>query len=435
MGKILVYGMGKTGKAVVDFLVSNGISDFIMVDKEEGVYNKDVIIPEERIKKFKTDIELVIKSPGVSKKQVREYVGDDVEIISEIEFAYRILKDKGIKAKIIAITGTDGKTTASIISYNILLSKYEAVLCGNVGIPFISKIEKIKDDSVVVLELSSYQLEDIRDFHPHTSVILNLGKDHLDRYNSVEEYWKAKMNILINQNSDDFVILNKDDKNILSYIDRSSLSSSVLYFTTKDDISAYVYVDSGYIVIGDEAIDIKDIYIPFEHFSDSILAAISIGRLYGVDVGDMGRVLERFRGVPHRFEFIGIHKGRKIVNDSKATTVSSVMKALKTLSHTNDIVLILGGLYKEGDFYKIADEVKKRNIRVVIYGDAIEKLSKFFKDISYEKHRDFDEAIKRAWQISKDGDIILLSPGCASWDQHENFEERGDRFLELIRKI
>jgi UDP-N-acetylmuramoylalanine--D-glutamate ligase len=434
MGKVLIYGMGKTGKAVVDFLSKQGIENYIMVDEEEGIYNKDVIISPDRINKFKKDVELVVKSPGIPISEVKKYI-DNVEIISEIEFAYRALEKKGVSPKIIAITGTDGKTTASVIAYNILLSKYDAVLCGNVGIPFISKVDKINQDTVVVLELSSYQLEDINMFSSYISVILNLKKDHLDRYDSIGDYWEAKMNIIKNQEKGDFFIINKDDDVLASLIKEREILPTLISFSREVDVSSYVYVEGDYIVLGDEAIDINDIYIPFEHFSDSILGAISVAKLMGVKVSDMVRVLSRFKGIPHRFEFIGMHKGRKVINDSKATTVSSVMKALNTLGHTNDIVLIMGGLYKDGDFGIIGDEIKKRGIRLVLYGSAINNLLRFFDGISYEKRENFDDAVRIAWKISKKEDIILLSPGCASWDQHENFEERGDRFLELIRKI
>jgi UDP-N-acetylmuramoylalanine--D-glutamate ligase len=421
--RVLVVGLAKTGLSTAIFLKERRaivkVSE-IRLDSEIKEMTKkcvelgiEVEAGEHNIDSFlKSD--LIVLSPGVPLyiEPVKKAIDKGIMVISEIELAYSF-----IKSPIIAITGTNGKTTTTTIIGEILKKSFNDVYVGgNIGNPLIGGLNG--DWKYVVVEVSSFQLEGIRYFKPYIAILLNISNDHLDRYRSIEEYREAKFRIFMNQNHNDFAIL-RDDLRDYS----KNIMANKIYFSI-NDVKNNIYSE----------FSLKNIKLKGPHNIENVMAAIIVAKILKCPDDYVYEVLSGFNGLPHRLEFVGMFNGISFYNDSKGTNVDSVYKALQ--SFRGPIILIAGGRDKGGDFGLLTNLIKERVKKIILIGEAKEKI---YRSINGIKEtfllENLKDAVRLAYRMGNKGDVILLSPGCSSFDMFKNYEERGNRFKEAVYKI
>ena len=381
------------------------------------------------------NITLIIISPGVpqSISLIEEAKKRKIKIIGEIEFAYNLLPDRNY----IAITGTDGKTTTVNLIYNIVRSFKKARLLGNVGNTFSKEIETIEEDEDIILELSSFQLETIENFHPHISAILNIAEDHLDRYKDIEDYFDAKKNIYKNQNENDFLILNYDNifTNRLYNELKEKGKFNILTFSTKNKNATIYYNDSNeYIYYQNKKLfSIKNRKLFGIHNVENILVSVLASLKNNIPVNYIKNAINNFKGIEHRLELVETINNVMYINDSKATSMNAVTSALK--SFDKNIILIMGGRNKNIDFAPLSDIINERVKKLILTGEAAEILNDMILSDKKIIIKDFTDAFNYVSSLAVSGDIVLLSPGCASFDSFKNYEERGKYFKSLVYKL
>lgn len=382
------------------------------------------------------DITLIIISPGVPQSIdiVKEAKKRNIKVIGEIEFAYNLIPDRNY----ISVTGTDGKTTTVNLIYSIINSYKKARLLGNVGNTFSKEVESIEKDEDIVLELSSFQLETVDNFHSHISVILNIAEDHLDRYKDIEDYFNAKKNITKNQNSNDFLILNYDNFYTNRYynelIKTKDIAFNVLTFSTKyREANLYYNNEDECLYYNAEKIfSIAKRKLLGMHNIENILASVLACIEDNIPIEYIDKAVNNFQSIEHRLEFVKEIDGVRYINDSKATSMSAVMSALK--SFDKDIILIMGGINKGIDFKPLKSIIEDRVKKLILTGEASEDLNKMIDVSNKIIIKDFTEAFDYAKKIAVKGDTVLLSPGCASFDSFKNYEERGKYFKSLVNR-
>ena len=382
------------------------------------------------------DITLIIISPGVPQSIdiVKEAKKRNIKVIGEIEFAYNLIPDRNY----ISVTGTDGKTTTVNLIYSIINSYKKARLLGNVGNTFSKEVESIEKDEDIVLELSSFQLETVDNFHSHISVILNIAEDHLDRYKDIEDYFNAKKNITKNQNSNDFLILNYDNSYTNRYynelIKTKDIAFNVLTFSTKyREANLYYNSEDECLYYNDEKIfSIAKRKLLGMHNIENILASVLACIKDNIPIEYIDKAVNNFKSIEHRLEFVKEIDGVRYINDSKATSMSAVMSALK--SFDKNIILIMGGRNKGIDFKPLKSIIEDRVKKLILTGEASEDLNKMIDVSNKIIIKDFTEAFDYAKKIAVKGDTVLLSPGCASFDSFKNYEERGKYFKSLVNR-
>ena len=382
------------------------------------------------------DITLIIISPGVPQSIdiVKEAKKRNIKVIGEIEFAYNLIPDRNY----ISVTGTDGKTTTVNLIYSIINSYKKARLLGNVGNTFSKEVESIEKDEDIVLELSSFQLETVDNFHSHISVILNIAEDHLDRYKDIEDYFNAKKNITKNQNSNDFLILNYDNSYTNRYynelIKTKDIAFNVLTFSTKCKKANLYYnsEDECLYYNGEKLFSIAKRQLLGMHNIENILASVLACLKDNIPVEYIDKAVNNFKSIEHRLEFVKEINGVKYINDSKATSMSAVMSALKAFD--KNIILIMGGRNKGIDFKPLKSIIEERVKKLILTGEASEDLNKMIDVSNKIIIKDFTEAFDYAKKIAVKGDTVLLSPGCASFDSFKNYEERGKYFKSLVNR-
>lgn len=442
--KISILGAVRSGVSAAKLALTNGAIPFVSDIAE----NEDLHASCEELGSFGIECELgnhssrifdcdfLITSPGVPDKApiLIEAKDKGIKIISEIEFASWFCK-----GNIIGITGTNGKTTTTSLCSHVLNSAgKKCYAAGNIGIPFSDIAMNVKTDEYVALEVSSFQLDHIENFRPKFSVLLNITPDHLDRYeNRFDLYIKSKMNLVLNQGLNDFFIYNGDDTNIpMGYI---SDEVRMFAFSLEKELSNGAYIDDEGIVFSknNEVVDIcktNEISLLGEHNLQNTLSVVNVSMNMGIDPGDIKMALGTFSGVEHRLEFVKEINGVKFINDSKATNVDSVWYALRTFEEP--IYLILGGTDKGNDYSHIKEEVKKRVKKIYAIGSSSNKIYEYFKNItSVEVVNSFEEVVSKSLTDTKQGDIVLLSPACASFDMFKNYEDRGTKFKLIVNEI
>jgi UDP-N-acetylmuramoylalanine--D-glutamate ligase len=315
--------------------------------------------------------------------------------------------------------------------------KRESQIGGNIGIPFSSLVEKVSQEGILVLELSSFQLERIEEFRPYVSAVLNISADHLDRYSDLKSYIDAKLRIFENQTDVDFTVLNADDKNCMELALYSS--SKKIFFSTKKELELGAFVKDGMLLYkmngkGEKIIDTKDIGIKGPHNLSNAAAACAICAVLEVSPLSMRETLKRFRGVDHRLEEVATVSGVKFVNDSKATNVESVWYALQSVKEP--IVLIAGGRDKGGEFAKLKELVKSRVKALVLIGEAAEKIDRALGEQVPTFHSpSLEEAVRLSFKKAEAGETVLLSPACASFDMFKDYQHRGEVFKASVRNL
>jgi UDP-N-acetylmuramoylalanine--D-glutamate ligase len=446
---VLVVGFSyRTGLQTANFLAEKGYAVSISDIKQEKDLsplieklneNVKVYAANQKMSLLDNNYDFIVLSPGVPAKidLIQEAYRRSIPVISEVELAFNFMQGRWI-----AITGTDGKSTTTALTNYILNEIGEKSFeGGNIGIPLISLVDKTDPDSIIVAELSSYQLETIDKLKPDVSAILNLTPDHLDRYATIDDYFDAKLRITKNQDANNYLIYNFDDENILKRV--ASVNSNKVSFSLTDTMSD-AYYKSGYINVKlngtyEKVIEVAKLKLIGIHNVQNIMTAILIIKsLYKqldklLPIDKIQQACYSFSGLAHRMENVGVYKGRHFINDSKATTVGAVEMALK--SNDKSAVFIIGGKAKGDDYSRLANLMKGSVKGLVLIGETSDEFSKLFNKIPNIIAGDMDDAVVKSMQMTEDGDTIILSPACASFDMYENFEMRGDIFKEAFQKL
>ncbi|MDU2374255.1 MAG: UDP-N-acetylmuramoyl-L-alanine--D-glutamate ligase [Peptoniphilus harei] len=432
---ILIMGFGVTGKTALKFLKEFPCKIYVYDSNQDlhklNVEEDFIIFKEEDL----DDIDLIVKSPGIYPfhellEKARE---KNIEIISDIELSYRNLKTENV----IAVTGTNGKTTTTTILGDILRRVAKTYVVGNIGRGILEITKEASDDDYVVIEASSFQLEDTIKFKPHIGVLTYVTSDHLDWHKTRQNYVDAKFKIFKNQDENDFAILNYEDKDLA---EEYKLKAEKYYFSMKKIGDKGAYVDNGKIYFNngektEEVLDIKDIKIPGDHNVRNIMAAIIACKLLNIDLDLIKKSILSFTGVEHRIEFVREVDGVKYYNDSKGTNPDSTEVAVAAMD--GDVVLIAGGYDKGADFDNLIEKSKDKIKTAILFGETAEKISNSCKKSGVEFYitEDLKKAVELARKLSSSGDDVLLSPACASWDMYKSYEIRGQHFKDLVKEL
>ena len=380
--------------------------------------------------KIEDEIKNIINNLSSANDILLKYANEKIQVISEIELAYLVCK-----APIIAITGTNGKTTTTSLLGHILKKYKKTYIAGNIGIPFSNYALEVEEDSVVVLELSSFQLETIKTFKPIIASVLNITEDHLNRHKTMVNYIKAKENIFKNQDENDFLILNYDDLECRKM--EKKAKSNVLYFSTKEQINNGIYLKDNYIYMNNyPLINTDDIKILGEHNMENVMVAILMCLCYQIPIDVIIDGVKTFTAVEHRIEYVTTKKGVDYYNDSKGTNTDATIKAIKAMK--KPIYLIVGGYEKDADFLPMIKEFKDKVVKAVIIGQVRERMAKDCEKLNFNDYiikESFFEAINYCYENAKTGECILLSPACASFDMFKDYEERGNIFKNYVKDL
>ena len=437
--KILILGMARSGYEVAK-LLSKYDNKILVTDRNDQDIKHIEELEElgvtfvrcdDPIDLIDSSYDLVIKNPGIRYDHtlILKAIDLGIKVENEVEVAYHFLpKD----AYIIAITGANGKTTTTTLCYEFIKAMGKNVhLGGNIGYPLSSIVENVKSGDVVVLEISAQQLHDCYDFKPNVSILTNLVPVHIDFFGDYENYINHKLKIFMNHTSKDIAIINKG--NIDSFEYTKNINSKKIYFSSNSDSDAYIK-DGSIYYNNEKIINLRDIRIKGMHNYENIMCAIIATKELGISNETIKDVLDKFVGVEHRMEFAGKVNGREFYNDSKATNVKSTEIALNAFD--SPVILLLGGLDRGHSFEDLSDDLSNVT-HIISYGETKDRIKEFA--LKYNKDcvvvDTLEEAVKCAYSISNEGDTILLSPACASWDQFENFEQRGDKFKETVEKL
>lgn len=442
--KVLVLGLAKSGVSAAKLLHELGalvtVNDGKPFDENPEAQELlslgiKVITGSHPIELLDEEFSLMVKNPGIpySHPLVAKAQEMGIPVITEVELAYEVAE-----CPIIGITGTNGKTTTTTMTGLLLNAGADqgiARLAGNIGYPASGVAQEAKSEDKIVMELSSFQLMGITDFRPHIAVITNIYEAHIDYHGTRKEYVKAKWNLQKNMTEKDYLILNWNQSELQELAQRTK--ARVLPFSTKEVLEDGVYADDYSIYYKKEKImEISELGVPGKHNVENALAAISVAKLYGISNEAIRETLHFFHGVPHRTQYVGEIQGRKFYNDSKATNILATKMALSGFE-TSKVVLLAGGLDRGNTFDELIPSLKGIKA-MVVFGQTKEKLMDAGKKAGIETIVTADsveQAVPLALENSTDGDVVLLSPANASWDQYPNFETRGNRFMEAVNRL
>jgi UDP-N-acetylmuramoylalanine--D-glutamate ligase len=441
--RVLVVGLARTGVATALFCAARGARVTATDSRSETEIGEAIA----RLKNAQVALELgahhektfleqdlIVPSPGVAADEphLQAARAKGVTIWSEIELAYRFLK-----GRLIGITGSNGKTTTtSLVEHILKTAGMQTILAGNIGTPLIGCVDAMTDNTFTVVELSSFQLELIDTFRPNIGVFLNLTPDHLDRHHTLEAYGSAKARLFENQIGDDAAILNADDAATTPY---APSLPRVYWFSRKQRVAQGAYVRGEEIVFrqdGTEEVLLKleDIPLAGAHNVENVLAAAAVAFIAGAPASAIAKGVRSFAGVEHRLEFVAEIAGVRYYNDSKATNVDATLKALDAFP--GRILIILGGKDKGSDYTALQKPLREKAILALLIGAAAEKIeSQISGSVALERAETLDRAVETASHAAQRGDVVLLAPACASFDQFQNYEHRGRVFKDLVKQL
>ncbi len=446
--KALVLGAGKSGVASAKFLAKRGAA-VVLHDKKEieswthaagslkTEYNVGLIsgdLPSSLL----NEIDLIVISPGVPLNVIPSLYFDrnDGEVIGEVELAFRFLK-----GRVVAITGSNGKTTTTALIGAILENaKIQTQIGGNIGTPLLNLTEGSTDDSWTVAELSSYQLETIKDFRANVAICLNVTPNHLDRYESFEDYADAKHRIFMNQTAEDLAVLNADDEITAGWA--RDLKATISMFSVKKEIDEGLFLRGQDLICradGTEKVltTRNEIFLRGLHNVENILAAFAAGLACGASPESMREAVAAFKGVEHRIEFVTEIDGVRFYNDSKATSVDAAAKALEALSGgEGKTILILGGRGKNAPYAPLIGLIEESVKRLIVIGEDARNIeSQLTGHAPVIRADSLSDAVKKGFEATERGDAVLLAPACASFDMFRSYEERGEVFKAAVRDL
>ncbi|MDO5407571.1 MAG: UDP-N-acetylmuramoyl-L-alanine--D-glutamate ligase [Eubacteriales bacterium] len=447
--KVLVAGSGKSGIAAAKLLLSMG-GEVVLYDGNTNLdretlkenFEEDAKVTIVLGELTRTDllgVELSIISPGIPLDAPFVAVLDEAEvpIWSEIQLAYHVAK-----GKLAAITGTNGKTTTTALTGEIMKTFYEEVfVVGNIGIPYTETALETTEKSVTVAEVSSFQLETIMDFHPNVSAILNITPDHLNRHGTMENYIEIKERVAVNQTEDDWVVLNYDDPVLREYGEKEDLKPKVCFFSSTKELKDGMYLDDDDIIYAHDGkkevvVNIHDLQLLGKHNYENVMAAVAISIHMGVPMDSIRKAVTEFKAVEHRIEFVLERAGVRYYNDSKGTNPDAAIQAIRAMP--GPIVLIAGGYDKHNEYDDWVAEFEGRVRYLVLIGQTRDKIAECAKEHGFTEimyAEDMPEAVRVCAAYANPGDNVLLSPACASWGMFDNYEQRGDIFKECVRNL
>lgn len=440
--KVLIVGAARSGIGAAKFLVGQGavvaLTDQKPIDKwtPEALALKELgvgLLPGEPPSWLLDQLDLVVVSPGVPATiiPIRYAERAGAEIIGEVELAYRYLK-----GRIVAITGSNGKTTTtSLIGELLRDAGLKVQVGGNIGKALISMIETSRDDGWTVAELSSFQLETIKTFRPSIAIVLNVTPNHMDRYETFNDYAAAKHRIFMNQTGEDTAVLNADDPTVSSWA--SGLRAKVMQFSVRNEIEDGVFLRGRELIYrGQVLLNVDEMKLRGMHNVENVAAAMAAGIAAGSSIESMNGTVRRFDPVEHRLEFVTEIEGVKFYNDSKATSVDATLKALEAFEHeTGKVVLILGGKGKRAPYGPLEPLVRATVRKLVLIGEDAETIAnELGTSAPFERASDMKDAVARSYAAAEKGDVVLLAPACASFDMFDSFEHRGKVFKDEVSR-
>ncbi len=442
--RVLVVGLGKSGVASALFLKARGARVTVSDSKSEAELHDHIPVLLDNGIAVETgghgertfgQQDLIVISPGVpvNAPALEPARRLSIPVIGEVELATRFLQ-----GRLVAITGSNGKTTTTALAGDVVAAGgVKTLVGGNIGTPAISLVPESSEQTWTVLEISSFQLETIQTFHPQIAVVLNVTPDHLDRHGTFEVYWQAKRRIFENQTEDDFAVLNMDDLETAKM--GQGLKSKLRWFSRKSEVDSGAFVREERIFYRDtqgdrEIMPVADMQLKGAHNVENVLAAVAIGVIAGVAPEKIREAVKNFKAVEHRLEYVATVNGVEYYNDSKATNVDATMKALE--SFPKNIHIILGGKDKGSDYTVLKPLLQERVKRVYTIGAAAEKIeSHIGGSAEITRAGTIDVAVRKASEAARPGDVVVLAPACASFDQFNSYEHRGRVFKELVHAL
>lgn len=439
--KVLVLGLAKSGVSAASLLHSLGA--FVTVnDKKTLSENPEaqglleqgitVICGDHPVELIDEGFELIVKNPGIPyhNPMIERAAERGIPVITEVELAFQVSE-----APFIGITGTNGKTTTTTLVFEMLKEDHKLpLIAGNIGTVASDVVREATEKNNIVIELSSFQLMGVESFNPKIAIITNLYEAHLDYHGQLEEYWDAKANITKNQTENEYFIMNADQEQVVKIANESK--AQIIPFSTKKVVDNGAYVlDDAIWFMDEEVMELKDVVLPGEHNLENILSSIAAAKLSGVNNEAIFKVLSTFQGVKHRLQYIAEYEGRKFYNDSKATNILATTKALAAFKEP--VVLLAGGLDRGNEFDELIPSLQSVKA-IVTFGETAGKIERVARDAGIKTTQRVDnveKAVPAAFKLSSPGDVILLSPACASWDQYKTFEVRGDIFIDAVHKL
>jgi UDP-N-acetylmuramoylalanine--D-glutamate ligase len=445
--KVLIIGAARSGIAAARFLVDRGAIVALNDQKPLEQWSAEALalkeakvglLPGEPPSWLLDQLDLVVVSPGVPAKiiPIRYAERAGAEVIGEVELAARYLKGRTL-----AITGSNGKTTTtSLIGELLRDAGLNVQVGGNIGKPLISMVESSRDDGWTVAELSSFQLETIKTFHASIAIVLNVTPNHMDRYETFNDYAGAKHRIFMNQTEADVAVLNADDPTVSSW--ESGLRAKVMRFSVRQELERGVFLQGDELVFRwDEGerdlLRVSEMKLRGLHNVENVAAALTAGIAAGASIESMRETVKRFSPVEHRLEFVDEIAGIRFYNDSKATSVDATLKALEAFADDpGQVVLILGGRGKKAPYAPLAPLVSKKVRRMILIGeDAATIANELSEYAPFERAADMKQAVELSFEAAEKGDVVLLAPACASFDMFESFEHRGKVFKGNIADL
>ena len=441
--KVFILGFARSGYEAAKFLINRNNRVLLNDGKEEQKQNQEQIkeLKEKGVEFvfgahpddiFDESFDYLIKNPGVpiDHKYVLKARELNIPVINEVEMAYQLLPSD---VTLIGITGTNGKTTTTTMIYEIKESGKSVHLTGNIGYPLCSFLTKLRTNDIIVMEVSCQQLENLETFKPDIAVMTNLSPAHIDFLKSYDNYKRVKGKIFQNHTKDDIAILNIENNDVLEVT--KDIKSITKYFSSKNEINGCYIKDNSIYYYEDKVLDLDKIKVSGVHNYENIMAAIMVVKHLGIENSVIEKVIYNFKGVEHRLEYVKDYKGRIFYNDSKATNNKSTQIALSAFVD-KPVILIMGGLDRNQDFTELTpfmNNVKK----VVCYGENKQKIKDYMDSIGIDVMvlDNLVDATKGAYNSSIDGDVILLSPATASWDQYKCFEDRGSEYKKTVEEI
>ena len=441
---VLVVGLGKSGIAAAQALVKRGANVSVQDSKSVNAIDPQLVtyLENEKISCYfasepenLASFDLIVVSPGVSPELpfLKEAEARGIWILGELELAYQLGP-----GHYIAITGTNGKTTTTtLVGKMFENAERDTAVVGNIGVAVTIEALRATEETWMITEVSSFQLETIRYFRPQVSAILNLTPDHMDRHKTMDEYGRVKARIFENQKSSDFLVINFDDKPC--YRLAKDAKATVVPFSRLQELSFGAFVSNGMITIRDQAgaetafCHQNELIIPGTHNLENALAATAIAYFSGIPAAVIRRSLLEFAGVEHRIEFVCEIDGVRFVNDSKGTNPDAAIKAIEAISAP--IFLIAGGYDKGSDYGELIDAFDEKVEMMFLMGKTATKIKEVAENKGFTKSimlKDMDACVKEAFRQAKPGTTVLLSPACASWDMYDNFEQRGRHFKDCV---
>ncbi len=441
--RVLVVGLGMTGVASIKALNELGATIYAYdaqskekmskaLDELKGI---DVMYYFDSLDFDTSNIDYAIKSPGIKFETpvMQKLINSNIKIIGDLEAGFLTTNNK-----FVAITGTNGKTTTTTLIGEIIKnSNKKCIVTGNIGSGAFYDSYISEKDEILVVEASSFQLESTYTFKPFVSIITNLTPDHLDWHKTEDNYYRAKFKIAVNQDNNDYCILNFEDDTIKNYLDL--LHTNILYFSSEHILENGIYVENNNIVYnynGEKSIvmNVDDIFIVGKHNLENVLASCAAAKLLGIENDTIMETVKGFKGVEHRLEYVNTYRGVKFYNDSKGTNPDASIKAVKGVK--KPIILIAGGYDKDSEYDEFINAFDDKVKALILLGQTKEKIKECalkygFKNIYMVEN--MNEAVNLSYDISEEGDTVLLSPACASWGMYPNYEVRGKDFKERVK--